>query len=73
MRWLGAADLRVAPASPGKAERLLPLLCHPRAPLYVNLEEAGILCQTRFSGAEAAANPRAGSAKLRVAEKVRHV
>ena len=50
-----AADLRVAPASPGKAERLLPLLCHPRATLYVNLEEAGILCQTRFDSAEDAA------------------
>ncbi|MGO4914858.1 PfkB family carbohydrate kinase [Pseudogemmobacter sp. W21_MBD1_M6] len=43
-----AADLRVAPASPGKAERLLPLMGHPRATLYVNLEEAGILCQTQF-------------------------
>jgi sugar/nucleoside kinase (ribokinase family) len=50
-----AADLRVAPASPGKAERLLPLLCHPRATLYVNLEEAGLLCQTRFSTAPDAA------------------
>jgi sugar/nucleoside kinase (ribokinase family) len=38
-----AADLRVAPASPGKAERLRPLLGHPRATLYVNLEEARIL------------------------------
>jgi len=45
------ADLRVAPASPGKAERLLPLLTHPRATLYVNLEEAGILCQTSFDAA----------------------
>jgi sugar/nucleoside kinase (ribokinase family) len=36
-----AADLRVAPASPGKAERLLPFLRHARATLYVNLEEAG--------------------------------
>lgn len=43
-----AADLRVAPASPGKAERLLTLMAHPGATLYVNLEEAGILCQTRF-------------------------
>ncbi|MEE9389502.1 MAG: PfkB family carbohydrate kinase [Paracoccaceae bacterium] len=43
-----AADLRVAPASPGKAERLLPLLTHPGATLYLNLEEAGVLCQTRF-------------------------
>ncbi len=42
-----AADLRVAPASPGKAERLLPLLTHPRATLYVNLEEAGLLLKAR--------------------------
>jgi len=38
-----AADLRVAPASPGKAERLRPLLSHPNATLYVNLEEANLL------------------------------
>ncbi|MGG7646365.1 PfkB family carbohydrate kinase [Rhodovulum sp. YNF3179] len=38
-----AADLRVAPASPGKADRLRPFLAHPRATLYVNLEEAGLL------------------------------
>jgi len=37
------ADLRVAPASPGKAERLLPLLRCPNATIYVNLEEATIL------------------------------
>lgn len=43
-----AADLRVAPASPGKAERLLALIDHPSATLYVNLEEAGLLCQTTF-------------------------
>lgn len=49
------ADLRIAPASPGKAERLLPFLNHARGTLYVNLEEAGILCQTEFaSSAEAA-------------------
>ena len=45
------ADLRVAPASPGKAERLLALLGHPSATLYVNLEEAGLLCQTTFETA----------------------
>ena len=45
------ADLRVAPASPGKAERLLALLGHPSATLYVNLEEAGLLCQTTFDTA----------------------
>ena len=50
-----AADLRVAPASPGKAERLTPLLTHPRATLYVNLEEASILAKTRFSSAPEAA------------------
>ena len=37
------ADLRVAPASPGKAERLGVFLGHPTATLYVNLEEAGLL------------------------------
>lgn len=47
-----AADLRVAPASPGKAERLLPLMMHPRATLYVNLEEANLL--TRGHAATAA-------------------
>jgi sugar/nucleoside kinase (ribokinase family) len=46
-----ASDLRVAPASPGKAERLLALVGHPSATLYVNLEEAGLLCQTTFSTA----------------------
>jgi sugar/nucleoside kinase (ribokinase family) len=52
---LARADLRVAPASPGKAERLLPLLGHPGATLYLNLEEAGLLCQRRFrDSAEAA-------------------
>lgn len=50
------ADLRVAPASPGKAERLLALMTHPRATLYVNLEEAGLLCQTSFAAAPEAAS-----------------
>ncbi len=49
------ADLRLAPASPGKAERLLPLLAHPRVTLYLNLEEAGLLCQCRFENSSAAA------------------
>ncbi len=47
-----ASDLRVAPASPGKAERLLALVGHPSATLYVNLEEAGLLCQTTFETAQ---------------------
>jgi sugar/nucleoside kinase (ribokinase family) len=50
-----SADLRVAPASPGKAERLLALLGHPTATFYVNIEEAGILCHTTFEDSEAAA------------------
>lgn len=49
------ADLRVAPASPGKAERLLPLLKHPRATLYVNLEEATIITKTHAATAADAA------------------
>ncbi|WP_127112139.1 PfkB family carbohydrate kinase [Shimia sediminis] len=58
------ADLRVAPASPGKATRLLPFLTHDRAVLYVNLEEAGLLCQTTFdSSAEAAAGLLARGAR----------
>ena len=53
----------MAPASPGKAERLLPLLACPRATLYVNLEEAGLLAMARFASApEAAAALRARGA-----------
>jgi len=50
-----AADLRLAPASPGKAERLRPLLKHPHATLYVNLEEARLLTQTEAETAAEAA------------------
>ncbi len=50
-----AADLRVAPASPGKAERLRPLLAHPRATLYVNREEASLLAKADFADAASAA------------------
>lgn len=38
-----AADLRIAPASPGKATRLCPLLHHPMASLYVNRREACLI------------------------------
>ena len=52
---LAQADLRVAPASPGKALRLSPFIQARRGTLYVNLEEAGLLCQAGFaSSAEAA-------------------
>ncbi|MDG2407353.1 MAG: PfkB family carbohydrate kinase [Paracoccaceae bacterium] len=49
-------DLRVAPASPGKAERLMPFLDHRRALLYVNLEEAMMLCKTHYATTYEAAN-----------------
>lgn len=50
------ADLRIAPASPGKADRLIPFLDHPSATLYVNLEEAGLLLNRSFSTSTSAAN-----------------
>jgi len=52
-----AADLRLAPASPGKAERLRPFLDQSRATIYVNLEEAELLCQSGFETATEAATP----------------
>lgn len=52
---LAKADLRVAPASPGKAERLAPFVQGGRGTLYVNLEEAGLLCQRKFGDSRSAA------------------
>ena len=49
------ADLRIAPASPEKAERLVPMLGHKGAVLYVNLEEAALIAGAKFSDAAAAA------------------
>ena len=46
---LAEADLRIAPASPGKALRLSPFLQARRGTLYVNLEEAGLLCEETFA------------------------
>lgn len=61
---LAQADLRVAPASPGKALRLSPFVQASRGTLYVNLEEAGLLCQTVFAtSAEAAAGLMARGAE----------
>jgi sugar/nucleoside kinase (ribokinase family) len=63
---LARADLRVAPASPGKAERLAPLLGHAGATLYLNLYEANIL-----SGHS---DPDAKTAAARLLERgARHV
>lgn len=49
------ADLRVAPASPGKAERLLPLMGHAGAVFYVNLEEARLIGHEGYESAADAA------------------
>jgi len=50
------ADLRVVPASPGKAERLRKLLTVPNATFYLNRIEAEALADAEFrSSAEAAA------------------
>ena len=64
------ADLRIAPASPGKAGRLVPLLGHPRATFYVNLEEAGLLTNTAPNDAReaAAAMRRAGATRVLVTD-----
>ncbi|MEM7524723.1 MAG: PfkB family carbohydrate kinase [Pseudomonadota bacterium] len=65
-----AADIRLAPASPGKAERLAPLLTHSRATLYVNLEEAGLLTGARHGDAQRAAEAlsRAGATRVVVTD-----
>lgn len=67
------ADLRLAPASPGKAERLRPLLGHPRATFYVNRQEAGLMTGTTpASSAEAAeAMVAAGAARALVTDGAR--
>lgn len=55
MPELAQADLRVAPASPGKALRLMALRDHPGATYYLNLEEANLLAGTSFSASGDAA------------------
>ncbi len=52
---MAQADLRVAPASPGKALRLSPFMQAGRGTLYVNLEEAGLLCEAEFADSASAA------------------
>ncbi|MCW1955486.1 MAG: PfkB family carbohydrate kinase [Roseobacter sp.] len=58
-RAFGAADVRIAPASPGKAERLRAIIAHRGATLYVNLEEAELI-----SGATGLGTARAGALAL---------
>lgn len=52
---LNGADLRLAPASAGKAGRLAPALGHDAAVLYLNLAEARVLAGDDLGDAEAAA------------------
>ena len=68
-----AADLRVAPASPGKAERLVPMLSHQRATFYLNREEAGVLAKASFASAPeaAAALIARGAARVLVTDGAR--
>ncbi len=60
------ADLRIAPASPGKAARLRPFLAHPRATLYLNREEAAILTGTEAADAARAAQALIAAGARRV-------
>lgn len=60
------ADLRIAPASPGKVMRLMPLLTHPKATIYVNLEEAELLTQQKLSDAKSGAEALAQKGATRV-------
>jgi pseudouridine kinase len=68
-----AADLRIAPASPGKAARLRPLIGHPGASFYLNIEEAGLVLDARFTSAPeaAAALVSAGVAQVLVTDGAR--
>lgn len=63
---LASADLRIAPASPGKAVRLRPFVTAGRGTLYVNVEEAGLLCDDVFADSALAADAlcRAGAARV---------
>ena len=56
MPEFSACDLRVVPASPGKAQRLNCFLHIANAAFYVNRIEAEIICNARFSNSIDAAN-----------------
>jgi sugar/nucleoside kinase (ribokinase family) len=61
------ADLRIAPASPGKADRLLPFIKAGRGTLYVNLEEASTICGASFTESAQAATALLAAGAARVA------
>ncbi len=64
--WLASADLRVAPASPGKVARLAPLLSVPRATIYLNRIEAELLSGGSHPDAASAARALAAGAAARL-------
>ena len=64
--YLAAADLRIVPASPGKAARLAPLMRLRNATFYLNLEEAAILAEVDFLTAPDAAAFLQGRGSARV-------
>lgn len=61
-----AADLRVASAGSGKALRLRPLIGLANATLYLNRDEAAMLCGRAFADAAAAAEALGGQGAARV-------
>ena len=67
---LARSDLRLAPASPGKAERLSALLGHRGATFYVNLEEARRIAKAQVSDSTEAARAMraAGAARVLVTD-----
>lgn len=70
---LRGADLRLVPASPEKAARLKPLMAAPRATLYVNRAEAGLMLGTPCADAAraAAALVAAGATRALVTDGAR--
>jgi pseudouridine kinase len=68
-----AADLRVVAVGSGKAARLAAFLGHPRATLYLNLDEAQVLCGAEFGDAAAAADHllERGAARVLVTDGAR--
>ncbi|MDS9468103.1 PfkB family carbohydrate kinase [Paracoccus sp. MBLB3053] len=64
--FLSRAFLRIVPASPDKAERLVPLLNHPNAIFHINLAEAEALAGRPLDGAIEAAEAIAALGAARV-------
>ena len=55
IKGLSQAKMVFVPASPGKAERMRSVLSSRGGTIFVNIEEAGILCNTSFTSSKEAA------------------